>query len=159
MAAINRILVAVDFSASSRAAIDYALQLADALGAAIEVLHVRQPSAYVGPDALVLLPELSSEKWDEARDEMLRELDRFIGARRAGRGIELKIESGIPADVIPAVAREDGATLIVMGTHGRSGLSRLVVGSVAESVMRKAHCPVLTVRVPVTRPSHEAVPM
>jgi universal stress protein A len=161
MLSIKRILVPVDFSASSRAALAHAIQLAEALGAAIEVLHVHEPAGYVGPDTLALLPvDLSSERWEHVQREMAREIDRFLGAERARiPGLVVKVEPGSPAAVIPEVARADSADLIVMGTHGRRGLSRLVVGSVAESVMRRAHCPVMTLRIPGARPVREAVPM
>jgi universal stress protein A len=161
MLSIKRILVPIDFSASSRAALSHAAQLAEALGASVEILHVHEPTGYVGPDTLVLLPvDLSSDRWEQAKRESLRDIDRFLGADRDRMpGLVVKVEPGTPAEVIPAVARADGADLIVMGTHGRRGLSRLVVGSVAESVMRRSHCPVMTLRMPATRPVREAVPM
>lgn len=159
MVSVKRILVPVDFSASSRAALNHALQLAEAFGASVEVLHVHEASAFIGPDSLVLLPPVSySTRWDEARDEVLRELDQFLALDNVP-GVQVKVEPGVPGDVIPAVARADGIDLIVMGTHGRSGLSRLIVGSVAESVMRKANCPVMTLRIPSSRPVRESVPM
>lgn len=158
MQAIKRILVPVDFSPMSRAALDHALRLGQALGATVEVLHVHE-SAYTGFDTLVILPlDLPSQRWEQQRGQILRELGSFLGPDR-DRVLAVKVEPGVPADVIPEVAREGEVDLIVMGTHGRGGLSRLVVGSVAEAVMRKAHCPVMTLKLPVRTVAREAVPL
>jgi nucleotide-binding universal stress UspA family protein len=74
--------------------------------------------------------------------------------------VERRLEEGYPGAIIPRIAGETKADLIVMGTHGRTGLSRLLMGSVAEQVVRKAPCPVLTVKVPLAdeRPSEEVAP-
>ncbi len=159
MVAIKRILVPIDFSSSSRQALDHAVQLAQALGASVEVLHVHEASPYVGPDTLAFLPvDLTDDRWEEMRGELTWELAHFVGTDRA-RGLDVTVERGVPGDVIAQVARAHGADLIIMGTHGRTGLSRLVVGSVAETVMRRAPCPVMTVRVPAVRPVREAIPL
>lgn len=155
--AINRILVPVDFSPCSRAALDYALELAERMRASVEVLYVHEPAGYVGPASLVMLPQAVGPAWEDARRDVLRELDGFFGSARARlRGV--RVESGIPGDVIPQVARNGEFDLIVMGTRGRGGITRLVVGSVAEAVMRKAQVPVLTLRVP-KKESRERIPL
>ncbi len=157
-ASIKRILVPVDFSSHSRNALLFAKQLSVALEANLSVLHVHEPAGYMGTDTLVMMPVgLASERWEETRNEAMDELTQFLGADRSSV-LELKVEPGLPGDVIPVFARGAEIDLIVMGTHGRSGLSRLLVGSVAESVMRKAHCPVVTLRMPV-KVAHESVPM
>jgi nucleotide-binding universal stress UspA family protein len=156
-AAVSRILVPVDFSPCSRAALDYAVELAEQMSAAVDVLHVAEPTGYAGPEALMLAPDAARGPWAESRADVLRELDGFVGPSRA-RVRDVRAESGLPADLIASVAKEGGYDLIVMGTHGRSGLSRLVVGSVAEAVMRRASIPVLTLKLP-KREHRERVPL
>lgn len=149
MPSVTRILVPIDFSPSARAALEYAAYLAGRLGAAVEVLHAYEPPGYVGPDTLAVLPIAAShQEWTETRAE----LERQIGALLAGipglpASRTLLVEAGEPADTILRVASEVGADLVVMGTHGRTGLSRLLIGSVAEAVLRRSPCPVLTLRV------------
>ena len=70
----------------------------------------------------------------------------------------MRVEAGEPSDAILRLARDGGGDLIVMGTHGRTGLSRLLIGSVAEAVLRRSACPVLTLRVPVKVP-RDTVPL
>jgi universal stress protein A len=155
MHAIRKILVPVDFSSSSRAAFAQAAQLARGAGASLEVLHVYEPSAYVGPDSLVVMPVNLAQKWELTRAQIRRELDSFLGPDHGAT--TLQVEIGTAADVIAAVAKAGGFDLVVMGAHGGSGLSR-IVGSVTEAVMRKAHCAVVTVHLP-ERPPRESVPM
>lgn len=157
MPSIRRILVPVDFSRYARAALEYALELAAPLKAAVEVLYVWEPNGYAGNEALSLVPPPRGQKWDETRLQMAREIESFLGPYR-DQVRAVHIESGTPADVIPEVAREGEFDLIAMGSHGRTGVSRLLVGSVAEGVMRKSHVPVLTLRLPV-RQAREAIPL
>ena len=160
MPAVTRVLVPIDFSPSSRAALEYATFLVAKFGAALEVLHVWEPPGYVGPDALALLPVAAGQPgWERTRDEVMREVELFlrkIGPRPGNATV--RVEAGEPSDAILSAAKDGGADLIVMGTHGRTGLSRLLIGSVAEAVLRRATCPVLTTRVP-SRTSRESVPL
>jgi nucleotide-binding universal stress UspA family protein len=158
VAAISRILVPVDFSASSRAALDYAAQLAEQTHARVEVLHVREASAYGGPESVILVPRggAAGPTWEETRAAIEREVESFVGPLR-GR-VAVHVKSGVAGDIISDTARSGGFDLVVMGTNGRSGLSRLLVGSVAETVMRKAPVPVLTVRMPRREP-RERIPL
>ncbi len=159
MNAITRILVPIDFSPSSRAAFEYATFLAGRLGARVEVLHVWEPPGYVGPDALALLPVAPGQPgWRETRDEVSREVEQFIGKSERPSELDVRVEAGEPSDTILKIANGGGADLIVMGTHGRTGLSRLLIGSVAEAVLRRSTCPVMTIRVPSKTP-HESVPL
>lgn len=156
--AVSRILVPVDFSPCSRAALDFAAQLSDQMRAPMDVLYVHEPSSYLGPYALATLPEAGREQeWGKTREDLLRELDVFLGAMR-NRVKGVRVELGLPGDVIPDVAKKGEFDLIVMGTHGRGGVQRLVVGSVAETVMRKAPVPVLTLRMPKKEP-RERIPL
>lgn len=148
MRAIRRILVPVDFSEPSRRALDYAAELARPLDAAIEVLHVAEIPVFV---PCASLPEAGAS--DQSLVAVVREsaealLATFVG-EATERGVPVRasrLELGAPAHVITEVARSGDYDLIVMGTHGRTGLSHALLGSVAERVVRQAPCPVLSVR-------------
>jgi nucleotide-binding universal stress UspA family protein len=138
------LLVPVDFSPHSEAAIDYAIALAAKLDAKVHLLNV------IGIPALGV-PELGVALTASVIDSLLKDnqrgLDKLAEARRAtGRIGETMLRTGDARDVILHTAEEVGAELIVMGTHGRRGVSRALLGSVAESVVRTAPCPVLTIR-------------
>lgn len=139
----NRILVPTDFSAGSRLAVDYAVQLARRLGASMHLLHVTEDPSIAGmwTEAYVDLAQLRQERETGAR-HLMDKLRREIGPA----DVTDEIATGPVARVITDTAAERGAGLIVMGTHGRTGLAHVLVGSVAEQVMRMAGCPVLTVR-------------
>lgn len=135
------ILVPIDFSTCSERALDYALTLAERLDATVHLVTAIA-AAMPGLDSLL------SDQTDAApRREGIGALQKLTAARstlaKVGRLIALP---GDPRDAILQVANELHVDLIVMGTHGRRGVSRLVLGSVAEEVVRRAPCPVLTVR-------------
>jgi universal stress protein A len=158
--AVTRILVPIDFSPSSRAALEYATFLSGKLGAEMNVLHVWEPPGYVGPDTLALLPVAAGQPgWDQMRSEVMREVDLFLGKSQPRPSkLNVRVEAGEPSDTILGTAKGVGADLIVMGTHGRTGLSRLLIGSVAEAVLRRSTCPVLTIRV-ASKMSRDSVPL
>jgi nucleotide-binding universal stress UspA family protein len=153
---IARILVPVDFSSHSDRAFRYALRLASRFGASVELLHVvDNPVASGTWTAEVYVPNLP-----EILDSLLREAEKRLAALKsaaAGEGVsvETHVLTGQPAHTIIEHGRTGGFDLIVMGTHGRTGFSHLFAGSVAERVVRRAPCPVLTVR-DTTRPAEEA---
>ena len=142
---IRKILVPTDFSPRSDAALDYAAALATALNAAVHLVHVvEEPFAGGEWEMYVRDPQEIRDQLDaDARSRL---------ATTAGRldpravPVSTGIRHGSAFDGILYEAKAIGADLIVMGTHGRSGLSHLMLGSVAERVIRGAHCPVLTVR-------------
>jgi nucleotide-binding universal stress UspA family protein len=141
MLPIRHILHPTDFSDLSRPAFELACSLARDFGAELTVLHVSPPVvAGVVEGVVVAIPT-------GAHEETLAQLEKV---RPADPGVKVvhRLEEGDEAATILRVADEAKADLIVMGTHGRSGLSRLLAGSVAESVMRKAACPVLTIKAP-----------
>lgn len=143
---IQRILVPVDFSETAKRALEYAYLFTHRFDAKLDVLHVWRPSEYAGDEMVVLTrsePELtlSTLLFNLADQQLTAFLDGKPHAKRL-------LESGDPAQVIAKVAGEGGYDLIIMGTHGRTGLSHLMVGSVAEKVVRLAPCPVLTYRAP-----------
>lgn len=148
MKAIRKILVPSDFSEPSRAALDYAAELAAPLGASIDVLHVWEPPTFIPPVSLpeagvadVSLIELFRKNAENALVQFVQE------AKKRGLALHASFaEVGPPGHTIAEFARKREYDLIVMGTHGRTGLSRVFMGSVAERVVRHASCPVLTVR-------------
>jgi len=154
MIALKKILVATDFSQPSEAALAYGRELARTFGASLTVLHIVDnilTRAY-GSDGFVLAdPELQREIETSAQrqvDAVLFDEDRkMLGA------VGLVITSNSPSAAIVTYARDASVDLIVMGTHGRGAIAQLLMGSVAERVVRIAPCPVLTVR----HPEHEFV--
>lgn len=154
MPAVARVLVPIDFSPSARAALEYATFLAVRFGSELVALHVWQPAGYAGPDTLAFVPPGHGRPWEESRGEVLREVERLLAEQDAKPPkAEVRVEVGEPADTILRIAREGGVDLVVMGTHGRTGISRFLLGSVAEAVLRRSTCPVVTLRVP-SKDSH-----
>jgi nucleotide-binding universal stress UspA family protein len=141
MLPIRTILHPTDFSERSGSALRLACALTRDYGARLVVLHVATPPDVIYSEgALPLDPEVF---YREAKERLDR-LEVPEGNVRAER----RFEEGDPATEILRVAPEVNADLIVMGTHGRTGLGRLLMGSVAEQIVRKASCPVLTVKTP-----------
>lgn len=148
MIAVRSILVPVDFSDCSRAALDYAEALADKFGATLDVLHVWEIPPYIPPEALVGVPGGMTETLSNtARANAEQQLRAFETATKApgSRLRKSRLESGDPARTIVEIADKDGYDLIAIGTHGRTGIGHLLMGSVAEKVLRRAHCPVFVV--------------
>jgi nucleotide-binding universal stress UspA family protein len=149
---LTKVLVPVDFSQPSARALTYALALARHFGASVHVLHVVEPPLTQGWNAygLPALPELHARAMADA-ERQLEEL--MPPGERERQATELVTREGDPWRAIVDFARERQVDLIVMGTHGRGGVAHLLMGSVAERVVRAAPCPVLTVR----HPEHEFV--
>lgn len=147
---IRRILVPVDFSEHSARALSYAAFLADPMGATLDVLHVWQPPSYVPIEtALTTVGTGAPQTLAEvARLEASRDMTRLT-EQLSKSGTEVTtshVEAGEPVEVIVRHATAGNYDLVVMGTHGRTGFRHLILGSVAERVMRRAPCPVLTLR-------------
>jgi universal stress protein A len=145
---IRKILVPVDFSEPSQAALSYAAEFAKPFGASIDVLHVWEVPSFMPARGLALEGSADLPLIELVKKNSERELDRFV-AEASKRGVvvhEARSEPGSAAHAIVERAREDGYDLIVIGTHGRTGLSHVLIGSVAERVVRHARCPVISVR-------------
>jgi nucleotide-binding universal stress UspA family protein len=146
MLAIRKILVPTDFSDCSEAALEYGRHLAQAFGASLHLLHVVQ-DPYTQPWAAEAFPAPLGDllvQWEEqARKRML---DALPEGERARTTIVTQI--GSPFFEIVRYAQDEKMDLIVLGTHGRGPIGHMLLGSVAEKVVRKAPCPVLTVRHP-----------
>jgi nucleotide-binding universal stress UspA family protein len=140
MLPIHTILHPTDFSPRAKSAFDLACALARDYDARLVMVHVK-PGRMVGGEvhALITTPE-------EISRELQAELDQL--QPHEPTKIERFLKEGDAATQILHTAKEISSDIIVMGTHGRTGLSRLLMGSVAEAVSRKAHCPVLTVKHP-----------
>jgi nucleotide-binding universal stress UspA family protein len=153
----------VDFSVHSNLALRYATTLADRFGATVEVLHVVEDPFVSGAwstEAIVPnIPELLADLVRAARAKLddMRTAAASMGLRLTTT-VLTTVVTGQPADSICAHATTEKFDLIVMGTHGRRGLSHALMGSVAERVVRKAPCPVLTVR-EMTPDAREEVPI
>jgi nucleotide-binding universal stress UspA family protein len=154
MIALKKILVATDFSEPSEAALAYGRELARTFGASLIVLNVVDnilARAY-GSDGIVLAdPELQREIEAAAQRQVDALL--FDEDRKTLRATSVIVTSNAPPAAIVTYARDAAIDLIVMGTHGRGAVAHLLMGSVAERVVRTAPCPVLTVR----HPEHEFV--
>lgn len=143
------ILVGVDFSPFGEAAFDAAIKLAKDLNAGLLLVHAFQ-RGFIEPDEPSLMaasiPDLEGVEEENDAVEMSTEW----ASRARGQGVQVQVETarGPPAGVIADAAKRHDAAMIVIGTHGRSGLSRLVLGSVAEAIVRHADRPVLVVPMP-----------
>lgn len=141
---LKRILVPIDFSECSHKALQYALLLARQFGARLLVVYVMPANYFVGSEfGPVDFPVPEAEWREQSRKELEALARREIGETVAFDAVVLQ---GQPAHEIAACAREEQASLIVISTHGRTGLRHVLVGSVAENVVRYAPCPVLVVR-------------
>jgi len=144
MAEIKRILCPIDFSETSEHALRYAIDLASRLGADVRMVHAYQLPTYALPDgALLARPDFVAELTTELQKQMDELTHRYSGH---GVDLEGKVVEGLAFSEVNRVAKEEKADLIVMGTHGRTGMKHLLLGSVAERVVRTAEIPVLTVR-------------
>jgi nucleotide-binding universal stress UspA family protein len=147
MLKIAKILCPVDFSEFSKAAFEYAVSFASRYKARLYVQHVIEPvTALFTYETLPGWRELYAE-FRAGAEEALDELT-AVGAAEEVQP-ETCLQVGNPADLILKLARKQAVDLIVMGSHGRRGLDRLLTGSVTERVLRKARCPVLAVQKPV----------
>lgn len=152
-AGCQHILAPVDFSDRSLDALEYAVQVAKQLKATVTILHVLEPVTY-GLD----LTLIHTSERERTRARLEAELDALVHAvALEGLTVHRAIRGGTPADSLLHFIDENRCDLVVMGTHGRRGLSHLVNGSVAEAVLRRAPCPVLTVKSPKFSPGHRRI--
>jgi nucleotide-binding universal stress UspA family protein len=152
MITLKKILIPTDFSEPSDSAVKYARAFAEQFGAELHLLHVIEDPFLYAPtsEAYVVPPHLLEEIQTAARDRLDRVLE---PNERARFRAVMALKNGSPFVEIVRYARDQDVDLIVMGTHGRGPIAHMLLGSVAEKVVRKAPCPVLTVR----HPEHEFV--
>jgi universal stress protein A len=145
---LQTLLVPTDFSESSRKALHYAQRLAQQFGSTVVLVHVIEP-VYVYPvDGLMHFPGDVRDANTERRPETEKALERLaeLAAVQGHVAVRTRTRIGRAFDEITAAAREEKADLIVISTHGYCGLKHVLLGSVAERVVRHAPCPVLVVR-------------
>jgi nucleotide-binding universal stress UspA family protein len=150
---LERILVPVDFSDCSLDALEYAIVVAQQAKASLILLHVLEPRSYGLDFTLVRSKARHSEvsSWTKRLEELVS------SHQHSQVPMESQLRGGLPADSILDSSRALLCDLIVMGTHGRRGISHSISGSVAEAVLRKAFCPVIAVRSPKFGPGHSKV--
>ena len=156
MQPIKNILAPVDFSAGSEEAATYAVDLAQLLGAKVTLFNAYfYPVGIPFPDGSAYIP--SADTVAELAGSAEREL-RALSDRLQRPGVQIATASadGPAKEIIARVANDGGYDLIVVGTHGRTGLAHLLLGSVAEAVVRTAACPVLTIRTSKPAAKHAA---
>ena len=153
----SKILAPTDFSDDANLALSYAIEVAQKFSAEIVVLHVDQPLApvMVGELSPSLDVGVMSRIAEEQRLLAMRELDKTTARlRESGLKASSLLRVGAPFLEIIHTAQTEAVDLIVMATHGRSGLAHVLMGSVAERVVNKAHCAVLTIRHPDRKFKH-----
>ncbi len=146
MIALKKILVASDFSKPSDIALKYGKGLAEAFGASLHVLHVMEDvvaHAWAAEVYVASLPGLHEEMEKAARERLGQVL---TADEREKFRAEVVLRTGTAFVEIIGYAKSENADLIILGTHGRGAIAHMMLGSVAEKVVRKAPCPVLTVR-------------
>jgi nucleotide-binding universal stress UspA family protein len=144
MPEIRRIICPVDFSEPSENALDFAVELASKFGADIHLVHAYQLPVYALPDgAMMAGPEFTTKVTTELGKALAA-----LAQRKSGTKIQTHLVEGIPYREVVRMTDELRGDLIVMGTHGRTGIRHLLLGSVAERVVRSAHVPVITVPTP-----------
>jgi nucleotide-binding universal stress UspA family protein len=151
--ALRNLLFATDFSPVAEAALPYAVGLAKQYGAKVHALHVRYPATYpiVGPESMPAILEVSEE---QAKFEAQQLHQMFSGLPH-----EVTVAEGELWPILSEIAEKQNVDLIVMGTHGRKGFTRALLGSAAEEVFRKASCAVLTVGPQVSRDTQRRLGM
>jgi nucleotide-binding universal stress UspA family protein len=150
---LERILVPVDFSDCSLDALEYAAVVAQQAEASLTLVHVLEPVTY----GLDFTLDQSKTRHSEV-ESWRKRLEELASSLRASHiSVESRLWGGLPVDSILDAAQTLPCDLIVMGTHGRRGISHAISGSVAEAVLRKARVPVLTVRSPKFGPDHRRV--
>lgn len=146
MIEIRSILAPTDFSRHAEGALRYACGLAERLGSTLHLLHVLPDVVPVGPDPMLVPnypPEYYAETEAQSREALSRAVDASGGCAST---VETAVRWGDAVDGIVGYAAEHAIDLIVVATHGRTGLSHVLLGSVAERIVREAPCPVLTIR-------------
>jgi len=143
----DKILTAIDFSENSELAFDYAVTMATQFNSELTIMHViNEPIDLRG----FYVPHISFEQLEREIEEGAAKMMETFCSTKLGSFTNYKsvLVSGIPYEEITRKAEEIGASLIILGTHGRTGLDHILFGSTAERVVRSAACPVMTIRLP-----------
>lgn len=146
MIKLDKILMPTDFSPPSENAMRYAVLFAKEYDAEVIVLHVISKSLHLSRTKSELSEEEIENIYVEMSEAVQKALVQFIDKFSDGFRVRTLIKRGIPTVEIVAAAKTEDVDLIVMGTHGQTGIRHSLIGSVAERVVRNAHCPVFTVK-------------
>ncbi len=138
----KKILVPTDFSSQSDKSLDYAVMVANQFGAKIILLHIIEPFPYTTTDAFMVVD--NSEAMRSIAETLIKNQSKTLRQKKISVKTDLIV--GNPAQEIIKKAEREKADLIVMGTHGRTGVEHVLLGSVAEKIVRLANCPVLTIK-------------
>jgi nucleotide-binding universal stress UspA family protein len=159
MDAVNRILAPTDLSEASKPGIRYALEMASSIEARVFIYHVAQYEAdfpYPLGMGEVSSAYLPTQEFDEFIHERKQALESFVGdnfkGSMSGVSVSLEIDVGDTQEMILQKAEQISSDMIVMSTHGRTGLGHILIGSITEYIVRHAHCPVLSIRSTSTTP-------
>lgn len=152
MKAFEKILVPIDFASHSAAAVELAVDLARRYEARLTLVHVYEPVDYALPPGYVVYTPEQLSRMTAELEKRLHATCREVEAE-SGRPVEPRLLQGPPALVIIDLAQDESYDLIVMGTHGRTGVGHWLMGSVAEKVVRAAPCAVLTIKAPASKSS------
>lgn len=144
---VDKILLPTDFSEHGKYAVPWAVDMAQKYGAELHVIHVFDEGAF---EAFYFNYAGETEEYfEKVRRGFQEEVDNYLADFDTdGLSIVPVLSNGNPFVEVVKYAKENGVDIIVMGTHGRTGMAHALLGSIAEKVVRKAHCPVLTVRSP-----------
>jgi nucleotide-binding universal stress UspA family protein len=150
MPKIQKIVCPVDFSNCAQQALNYATELAKQFDAELSIVHAYEdPAAYVTPMPMSGYVGPGAELLLELRKQLeVRLAQTTEDVKKQGVRVSSELLEGAPYRVVLDWAKEYGADLIVVGTHGHTGLTHALLGSVTERIVRMAHCPVLTIRTP-----------
>jgi nucleotide-binding universal stress UspA family protein len=148
MELINKILVPIDFSDYSKSALKYAAQIAKFFDASITLVYVVEPMIYPADFSMgqVAIPSTDMHLHERAEEELKTLANSVIDSTIK---VDITIKTGKPFVEINETAKEIDADLIIIATHGHTGVEHILFGSTAEKVVRKAPCPVLTLRNPI----------
>jgi universal stress protein A len=143
---IKKLLVPVDFSEPSQKAVKYAERFAEQFGASVTLVHVIEPVWY--PHDWDYMPLVNMQAARDAQTKQTRRQLLSLAEKTVDEivPVTVAVRSGSPWNEIAALAKEEQSDLIIIGTHGRTGLGHMFIGSTAERVVRHAPCPVLVVR-------------
>jgi nucleotide-binding universal stress UspA family protein len=145
----KKILFCTDFSEDAHWAFTYALNLAKSYKSKLFILHVTPEPVHPEQLSIYLPPEKLKELKASQKKEMNQQLEmHYLKKMRGFKNYKVVFKEGEPFVEIIQIAKKESAHLIVMGTHGRTGLDHILFGSTAEKVVRKSPCPVLTIRLP-----------
>ena len=155
MDSIKAILVPIDFSPASKRALRYACTLADRFDASIHLMHVLYNPYMMGAFMDVYGPP--ADYWDNIEQQARAELETLLTADEKAKysAVLVTVMGTPPSEILEYLKKHPAIDLVVMGTHGRGGISRLLMGSVADKVVRAAECPVITVH---PQEAHESKP-